>query len=134
AMDVVGSGTDYSREQKFTAAVFAHKVWFSPVYFRKESEPYMTMAIAHVGRKPGVTVAEVNLKLIWDVVNDIKVGKEGYAYVVGPDGRLIAHPDISLVLRNTDLSRLPQVATALGNSHAGSDRVTISSNYAGASV
>jgi len=133
AMDVVGSGTDSSKEPKFTAAV-AHKVWFSPVYFRKESEPYMTIAIAHVGRKPGVTVAEVNLKLIWDVVNAIKVGKEGYAYVVGPAGRLIAHPDISLVLRNTDLSRLPQVATALGNSHAGSDRVTISSNYAGASV
>ena len=97
AMDVVGSGTDYSQEPKFTAAV-AHKVWFSPVYFRKESEPYMTIAIAHVGRKPGVTVAEVNLKLIWDVVNAIKVGKEGYAYVVGPDGRLIAHPDIDTVV------------------------------------
>src|SRR5690242_16802419 len=68
AMDVVGSGADFSQDPKFTAAI-AHKVWFSPVYFRKESEPYMTMAIAHVGRKPGVTVAEVNLKLIWDVVN-----------------------------------------------------------------
>ena len=133
AMDVVGSGTDYSQEPKFTAAV-AHKVWFSPVYFRKESEPYMTIAIAHVGRKPGVTVAEVNLKLIWDVVNAIKVGKEGYAYVVGPDGRLIAHPDISLVLRNTDLSRLPQVAAALANSGAASDSVAIASNHAGASV
>ena len=88
-------------------------MWFSPVYFRKVSEPYMTMAIAHVGRKPGVTVAEVNLKLIWDVVSNIKIGKEGYAYVVDPDGRLIAHPDISLVLRNTDLSGLPQVASAL---------------------
>ena len=88
-------------------------MWFSPVYFRKESEPYMTIAIAHVGKKPGVTVAEVNLKLIWDVVSDIKVGKEGYAYVVGPDGRLIAHPDISLVLRNTDFSGRPQVASAL---------------------
>ena len=27
-------------------------------------------------------------------------------------GRLIAHPDISLVLRDTDMSRLPYVAAA----------------------
>ena len=69
--------------------------------------------MAQTGRGAGVTFAEVNLKLIWDVISTIKVGKDGYAYVVDREGRLIAHPDISLVLRNTDLSRLPQVAAAL---------------------
>ena len=136
AMDVVGSGSDYSQDPRFTEAI-AHKLWFSPVYFRKESEPYMTIAIAHAGRKPGVTVADVNLKLIWDVVSAIKVGRGGYAYVVGPDGRLIAHPDISLVLRDTDLSELPQVAAALANPGAArdpADGVTIAPNYAGVSV
>ena len=136
AMDAVGSGTDYSQDPKFTQAV-AHKVWFSPVYFRKESEPYMTIAVAHAGRKPGVTVADVNLKLIWDVVSAIKVGQAGYAYVVGSDGRLIAHPDISLVLRDTDLSGLPQVAAALANPAAArepSANVTIAPNHAGVSV
>ena len=54
----------------------------------------------------GVTVADVNLKLIWDVISQIKVGKDGYAYVVDRQGRLVAHPDISLVLRGTDMSRL----------------------------
>ena len=90
-----------------------HRVWFSPVYFRKESEPYMTMAMARTGRNAGVTVAEVNLKLIWDVITGLKIGQSGYAYVVDREGRLIAHPDISLVLRNTDLANLPQVASAL---------------------
>src|SRR5439155_6796315 len=56
---------------------------------------------------------EVNLKLIWDVVSQIKVGERGHAYVVGSQGRLIAHPDISLVLRNTDMSKLVQVQAAL---------------------
>src|SRR6266487_1465948 len=51
------------------------------------------------GREAGVSVAEVNLKLIWDVVSQIKVGQHGQAYVVDAQGRLIAHPDISLVLR-----------------------------------
>src|SRR5215471_12064863 len=110
-IDVVASNTDFSGDPRFTEAL-AKKVWFGPVYFRKESEPYMTMAVAQSGRNAGVTVAEVNLKLIWDVITAIKIGKTGYAYVVDGEGRLIAHPDISRVLRNTDLSALPQVAAA----------------------
>src|ERR1700756_3763776 len=81
SMDVVGSDADYSTDPRFTEAL-ARKVWFGPVYFRKESEPYMTMAVAQTGRNAGVTVAEVNLKLIWDVITAIKIGKTGYAYVV----------------------------------------------------
>jgi hypothetical protein len=72
------------------------------------------MAVAQSGRKAGVTVAEVNLKLIWDVITAIKMGKTGYAYVVDDKGRLIAHPDMSRVLRNTDMSGLPQVTAARG--------------------
>ena len=111
AMDVVASGTDFSNDPKFTEAV-ARKVYYGPVYFRRESEPYMTLAIAGTRRDAGVSVAEVNLKLIWDVVSQIKVGEHGHAYVVDAQGRLIAHPDISLVLRNTDMSRLAQVRAA----------------------
>src|ERR1700751_463751 len=111
AMDVVDSGVDLSNDPKFTEAV-AHKVYYGPVYFRRESEPYMTLALAGTRKDAGVSIAEVNLKLIWDVVSQIKVGEHGHAYVVGPEGRLIAHPDISLVLRNTDMSKLVQVQAA----------------------
>src|SRR5262249_60065578 len=48
-----------------------------------------------------------------------------------------AHPDISLVLRNTDLSALPQVRAALsdpGAAHDPTETVTISPNYWGVSV
>ena len=110
-MDVVGSGLDLSKDPKFAETV-AKKVYYGPVYFRRESEPYMTLAVAGTRRDAGVSVAEVNLKLIWDVISQIKVGQRGHAYVVGSGGRLIAHPDISLVLRNTDLSGLPQVQAA----------------------
>jgi signal transduction histidine kinase len=110
-MDVVGSGVDYSNKPEFTQAV-AHKVYYGPVYFRRESEPYMTLSLAGTRRDTGVSIAQVNLKLIWDVVSKIKVGEHGRAYVVDAEGRLIAHPDISLVLRNTDMSRLAQVRSA----------------------
>jgi signal transduction histidine kinase len=114
-MDVVGSGIDYSHKPEFTQAV-AHKVYYGPVYFRRESEPYMTLSLAGTRRDTGVSIAQVNLKLIWDVVSKIKVGEHGRAYVVDSAGRLIAHPDISLVLRNTDMSRLAQVRSARAGS------------------
>ncbi len=117
AMDVVDSGLDLSKDPKFTEAV-AHKVYYGPVYFRRESEPYMTLALAGTRKDAGVSIAEVNLKLIWDVVSQIKVGEHGHAYVVGSQGRLIAHPDISLVLRNTDMSKLVQVQAALAEQQA----------------
>jgi hypothetical protein len=111
AMDQVATQQDFSKEPKFAEAV-AHKVYYGPVYFRRESEPYMTLALTGTRRDAGVSVAEVNLKLIWDVVSQIKVGNRGHAFLVDAQGRLIAHPDISLVLRNTDLSRLAQVQAA----------------------
>jgi signal transduction histidine kinase/CheY-like chemotaxis protein len=111
AMDVIGSLADFSREPLFTEAL-ANRIYYGPVYFVRESEPYMTLAMA--GGRPdyGVIVAQVNLKFIWDVVSQIKVGRRGVAYVVDAQGRLIAHPDISLVLRNSDLSRLAHVQAA----------------------
>ncbi len=111
AMDVAASGADLSAEPKFVEAK-AGRTYFSPVYFRKESEPYMTIAMAGSGQDAGVTVAEVNLKFIWEVVSQIKVGRAGYSFVVDSRGTLIAHPDISLVLQKRDLSTFPQVRAA----------------------
>lgn len=85
AMDLIESGIDLSSDPKFTEAV-AHKVYYGSVYFRRESEPYMTLALAGARKDAGVSIAEVNLKLIWDVVSQIKVGEHGHAYVVGPRG------------------------------------------------
>lgn len=81
AMDVIGSNANFSADPKFTEPM-ARKTYFSPVYFRKESEPYMTIAMAGAGEDAGVVAAEGNLKFIWDVVSNLKVGKGGYAYVV----------------------------------------------------
>jgi signal transduction histidine kinase len=134
AMDVVDSGLDLSQEPKFTEAV-AHKVYYGPVYFRRESEPYMTLSLAGTRKDAGVSIAEVNLKLIWDVVSQIKVGERGHAYVVGAGGRLIAHPDISLVLRNTDMSKLLQVQAAqAGNPGADLESLQGAKNIQGQEV
>lgn len=110
-MDRFGSGADFSGDVRFLEPRKG-ATWFSPVYFHKETEPYMTIAMP-TGRDGGVTMAEVNLKFVWDVVSRIQVGATGYAYVVDASARLVSHPDISLVLQNTDFSALPQVRAAL---------------------
>jgi two-component system, NtrC family, sensor kinase len=118
APDTVASGADFSANPGVVEAK-AKDVWFGPVYFRNQSEPYMTIAVAHDGHHAGVTIAEVNLKFIWDLINAMQVGRAGYAYVVDRRGRLIADPDLSLVLRETDWSHRPQVAAALASLRGG---------------
>ena len=112
-MDVVSSVKDRSQDPAFLNAKRGQP-WFGPVYFRKETEPYMTVATRSGGPGSPVTVAEVNLKFIWDVVSRIKIGEKGKAYVVDGLGLLVADPDIGLVLRKTNMSALPHVKAAAG--------------------
>jgi signal transduction histidine kinase len=135
-LDVLGSQVDFSQEAAFLEAKTG-KIYFSPVYFREESEPYMTLAKAGSGVKAGVSVAEVSLKFIWEVVSQLKIGRAGYAYAVDSRGQLIAHPNISLVLRKTDLSSLPQVQAARAGPpepDEGRDEATIARDREGRQV
>jgi len=93
-----GRGIDMSTDPAVLGAR-ASKVWYGPVQYKRDSEPYMRIAVAGSLPAAGVAIAEVNLKLIWDVIAAIRIGETGYAIVVDDSGHLIAHPDISLVLR-----------------------------------
>ena len=123
------SGLDVSNEPRFQQARTG-KAWFGPVYFRKDSEPYMTIAAPLSGG--GVAAADVNLKFILDVVSQIKVGKTGLALAIDAKNDLIAHPDISLVLQKTNLGHLPQVAAA--RTPREEDDVTIARDLKGVEV
>jgi hypothetical protein len=72
----------------------------------------MTLSLAGARRDAGVSVVEINLKPIQDIVSQIKVGEHGQAYVIDAQGRLIAHSDISLVVSNIDMTQLAQVRSA----------------------
>ncbi len=93
-------------ENEAVAGARSSRLWYGEVRYYRDSEPYLTIAIA--GNRPsvGVVLAEVNLKLIWDVISAIKVGETGHAFVLDAPGRLVAHPDISLVLRGADEATL----------------------------
>ncbi len=110
------SGADFSTNPAFVEAE-ANGVYFGPVFFRNGSDPYMTLAVAHAGSHAGVTVATVNLKFVWNLINAIQVGRNGYAFVVDRQGRLVADRDIHLVLKEADWSQRPQVKAVLAGMH-----------------
>jgi signal transduction histidine kinase/ActR/RegA family two-component response regulator len=131
AMDATDGDADLSSDAGFLEAR-GGRTYFSPVYLRKETEPYMTIAVAGVGDKAEITVAELNLKFVWEVISRIKIGQKGLAYVVDSRGHLIAHPDITYVLQRQDLSALPQVKAARDRDEG--ERVTIARSSQGQEV
>jgi signal transduction histidine kinase/DNA-binding response OmpR family regulator len=136
ALDAIGSGADFADSPAYKGAR-SGKAYFSPVYFRNESEPFMTMAVPADAAAFEVITAEVSLRAMWDVVSRIKVGSVGFAYVVDAQGRLIAHPDLAQVLKGRDLSVLPQVSAALAERAATVDAdsvVTVATGIGGGEV
>jgi signal transduction histidine kinase len=129
AASVADAGADHSSEPFFIAAR-AGKTYFGPVSFPRDSlEPRIIIAVPiepFAGEVAGVLVAQVNVRYIWDVVQSIRIGKSGYAYVVSGDGILIAHPDLHLVLQHKDLSDVPQIAQlrAPGSGETGTGEYT----------
>jgi Cache domain len=113
ALDVVGSGIDQSSEPKFTESV-AKRVYYGPVYSRRNSEPCITLGLAGTRSDTGVSVVELRLEWMRDVVRQTKVGDRGVAYVVDAEGRVIAHQDFDLSLRDFSGLAHVQAARAVG--------------------
>lgn len=125
---------NFSMSPAFQSALQGQQ-YFGPVYFLRESEPYVTVALPierYAGRVVGVLQAEVNLKYVWEVISAIKQGRAGYAYAVSRSGDLIAHPDMSAVLQHRNVGKLEQVKAAfqqtLGVTQA---KAVVASNLSG---
>jgi GAF domain-containing protein len=82
------------------------------------NEPMAAIAIPVknvFGDFQGTLVAEVDLKFMWDLVDQLKVGQTGYAYVVDNRGNLIAFGDTSRVLRGENERQILTVKEFLQN-------------------
>jgi len=47
--------------------------------------------LKRLGRPAGWLVGEISLEEMWRMVDEIRIGQEGYALLVAPDGTLLAH-------------------------------------------
>ncbi len=120
--------TGQGKSIKFKVASFRYgQEYIGPVYFSTDGDPMITIAVPIVvpltkrtienisviepklsSRLPGdilgVLSAEINLNNLLRAVSTVKVGEDGYVYVVDEDHALIAHPNIDLVKRHLDVS------------------------------
>jgi signal transduction histidine kinase len=108
---VLGSGEDWSQRPAFVKRR-QDPAWFGPVR-NTQAGPRMEVALEHAGKDAGVTVADVDLGFISDILDGLQASDGMSGYITTKDGRLVGHVDRDLLTRETDLRGLPQVA-ALG--------------------
>ncbi len=87
--------------------------YISPAYIDPRSaEPLVLIAVpanSPLGDAQGALVAEVNLKFVVELIDQLKVGEAGLAYVVDRQGTLIAFRDSNRVLHEEKVGQLPIV-------------------------
>lgn len=94
---------DWSGRRPFESARATLKPYFSPVRVDAVSgEPLMTMALPFVdlysGRADYVMIAELRLRLLWELVSAYNLQYGERVYIIDGAGYIVSHPNPSLVL------------------------------------
>jgi GAF domain-containing protein/HAMP domain-containing protein len=119
-------------------------LYFSAIYIDPNtSEPLILIGMPIVDAFKdfeGVLAAELNLKFMWNFIDQIEIGESGTAYVVDKLGNLIAYNDTSRVLQGENVGNLSNVrkfiqgadpkSKAAGELFTGIQRVTVVGTYA----
>ena len=106
------------------------KTFISPVYIDNVTSEPLVLLVVPVkdvfGDFKGTLIGEMNLKFMWDLVDRIKIGESGYAYVVDKKGNLIAFGDPSRVLKGENVKNLMPVSEFIHHfSSDGSKEITM---------
>ncbi len=74
-------------------AVRGRRVYVAPLQLDNDSLPSTAIAVRleHGNQGTGWLVAGISLENLWRMVDTVRVGTEGYALIVGEDGRFVAH-------------------------------------------
>jgi signal transduction histidine kinase len=110
-IDRLSSGRDFSTNAMWVESQ-ANRTVYGPTFFRESAEPYVTVAVRGTSASKKVWLADVNLTFVSELVQQMRVGGEGYAYIVDRSDRVLAHQNLTLVLRKTDVSQLAQIRQA----------------------
>lgn len=89
-------------------------VYISPVYFTPQRHPFLLLSLpVRDNKKDGVLLAKVDLDQTWQWISEIKIGEQGYAFVVDNKGMLIAYPEPERVWAHSNFSGHPVVSDFL---------------------
>jgi putative methionine-R-sulfoxide reductase with GAF domain len=125
---------DQFTDEVLTAARAGQR-YISSVYFDEiTSEPLAIIAVPILdvfGDFQGVLAAELNLKFMWELVDQMEVGESGYAYVVDNQGNLIAFGDTARVLSGENAGDISEVKEFLEHPEQENDPTPSAEAYAG---
>jgi putative methionine-R-sulfoxide reductase with GAF domain len=109
--------------------------YFGPAYIDDAtSEPLVVIAVPVtniLGDYQATLAAEVNLKFMWDLVDQLKIGETGYAYIVDSQGNLLAFQDTSRVLAGENAQQISVVSQFIGNPSSPTDVTPGITSYQG---
>jgi signal transduction histidine kinase len=96
---------DFSQTPEYVESIKGNEV-FSEVYFTQSRFPLMTFSepIKKYNQVVGVLVAEIDLKNIWNLVDQITIGQSGLVFLLSEEGLVIAHKDKEKVLERENYS------------------------------
>ncbi|NWG06163.1 MAG: GAF domain-containing protein [Chloroflexi bacterium] len=105
----------------------------SPLYFDEfTNEPVMVLAIpVNIWDFKGILAAEVNLEFMWTLVDQLKVGRTGYVYLVDNEGKLIAAKDVARVLSGANVKHINKVNEFVTDPSAPADATPDVVSYTG---
>ncbi|MDH5484863.1 MAG: response regulator [Gammaproteobacteria bacterium] len=94
--------------------IIRSKVFYDP----ENNEPLVLIAVPvpdiRDASLAGVLIAEVRLKKVWDLISDLALIPGEDVYILGKEGRVIAHKNPSIVLRETRIGFLPDKRKQIG--------------------
>jgi len=80
-------------------------------------EPYIVMG-EPLSNHRGALIAWINLRHVWEIVADVRVGDSGYAYVLDAEGDLIAYRDPApIIAQQNQLKNNPRLSALLRDSN-----------------
>lgn len=91
--------------------------YISQIYIdNTTNEPMIVMALPiDVWDFKGTLAVEVDFDFMWNLINQLKIGESGYAYVVDNKGNLIAFRDTSRVLQGENIQNISEVQAFVEN-------------------
>jgi len=92
--------TNYHADPAFETSIKGQS-FFSAVKFNQLEEPYVvsSIPIRRYDAIVGTLIGEIDLTSIWNLVDEIKIGEQGRAFIISRTGELIAHPDKRKVIQ-----------------------------------
>jgi two-component system cell cycle sensor histidine kinase/response regulator CckA len=93
-------GIDLSGQPFFRQTVKTQKPFFSDVFISlRTGQPTLTVTSPHTG---GIVAGYLNLQALNTITNRVRIGGFGHAAILDEHGTVIAHPDRSVVLQQSN--------------------------------